>query len=107
MSILLISDDDRSALACELLAMQLRKRGKRCLTLAAPPASSLKASHSPLPPCEPQITMALDALLGTSLLEQASRDNRMTPSHWLLIGLVNIHTTEAESLRDWFSATVA
>ena len=42
-----------------------------------------------------------------SLLEQASRDNRMTPSHWLLIGLVNIHTTEAESLRDWFSATVA
>ena len=73
MSILLISDDDRSALACELLAMQLRKRGKRCLTLAAPaPASSLKASHSPLPPCEPQITMALDALLGSSLLEQAS-----------------------------------
>ena len=43
----------------------------------------------------------------TSLLEQASRDNRMTPSHWLLIGLVNIHTTEAESLRDWFSANVA
>ena len=72
MSILLISDDDRSALACELLARQLRKRGKRCLTLAAPPASSLKASHSPLPPCEPQITMALDALLDSSLLKQAS-----------------------------------
>ena len=73
MTILLISDDHQSALACELLALELRKRGKRCLTLATPEwASSLKATHSPLPPCNPQITMGLDALVGSSLLEQAS-----------------------------------
>ena len=73
MTILLISDDDRSALACELLALQLRKLGKSCLTLGtSAQASSLKALSSPLPTCEPQITMALDALVGSSLLEQTS-----------------------------------
>ena len=72
MSILLISDDDRSALACELLAQQLRQRGQHCLTLGLPaPAASLHAAHSPLPPSQPQITMALDALVGSRLLEQA------------------------------------
>ena len=72
MSILLISDDDRSALACELLAQQLHQRGQACLTLGLPtPAASLHAAHSPLPPCQPQITMALEALVGSSLLEQA------------------------------------
>ena len=73
MSILLISDDDRSALACELLAQQLRQRGQHCLTLGLPaPAASPHAAHSPLPPLQPQITMALDALVGSRLLEQAS-----------------------------------
>ena len=75
MSILLISDDDRSALACELLAQRLRQRGQRCLTIGLPtraePATAA-TRHSPLPPCQPQVTMLLEALVGSRLLEQAS-----------------------------------
>ena len=69
MSIVLISDDDHSRFACEQLARQLRHRGQSCLTVAAaPPATRL----SPLPPTQPDIAMAPEALLASPVLEQAS-----------------------------------
>ena len=69
MSIVLISDDDHSRFACEQLARQLRHRGQNCLTVAAaPPATRL----SPLPPTQPDIAMAPEALLVSPVLEQAS-----------------------------------
>ena len=66
MSILLISDDDRSALACELLAQRLRQRGQRCLTIGLPTRAeptTAATRHSPLPPCQPQVTMLLELQL--------------------------------------------
>ena len=69
MTILLISDDDRSALACNLLADQLRMRGQTCLTAGLPLDPT---RESPLPRSRPQIMLSLEALLTSSLLEQAS-----------------------------------
>ena len=69
MTILLVSDDDRSALACQLLAQQLEQRGQACLTIG--PALSSRRD-SPLPSVTPQIPLTLMDLLGHELLESAS-----------------------------------
>lgn len=69
MTILLISDDDRSALACQLLQQQLERCGQTCLTIG--PAHSPRR-HSPLPSITPQIPLTLMDLLGHELLESAS-----------------------------------
>ena len=69
MTILLVSDDDRSALACQLLAQQLEQRGQACLTIG--PALSSRR-HSPLPSITPQIPLTLMDLLGHELLNSAS-----------------------------------
>lgn len=69
MTILLVSDDDRSALACNLLADQLKRRGQGCLTVG-PPGSPLQ--ESPLPVQSPDIPLGLMDLLGTDLLNSAS-----------------------------------
>ena len=64
MTILLVSDDDRSALACQLLAQQLEQRGQTCLTIG--PALSARR-HSPLSTVTPQIPLSLMDLLGHEL----------------------------------------
>ena len=69
MTILLVSDDDRSAFACQLLAQQLRQRGQACLTVG-PGLSSRQ--DSPLPAVTPQIPLSLMDLLGHELLKSAS-----------------------------------
>ena len=69
MTILLISDGDRSSLACNLLAAQLQKRGRTSLTAGLPLDPT---RESPLPVSQPQIMVSLEALLAGSLLEQAS-----------------------------------
>ena len=69
MTILLISDDDRSALACNLLAAQLKKRGQTCLTAGL---SCDPKRDSPFPLSQPQVMLSPEALLTSSLLEQAS-----------------------------------
>ena len=69
MTILLVSDDDRSALACKLLAQQLEQRGQACLTIG--PALSSRRD-SPLPSVTPQIPLTLMNLLGHALLDSAS-----------------------------------
>ena len=69
MTILLVSDDDRSALACKLLADQLKRRGESCLTVGPLlPSSQL----SPLPVHSPEIPLGLMDLLGTDLMNTAS-----------------------------------
>lgn len=68
MTILLISDDDRSALACALLADQLTRRGQHCLTVGLPFS---RKWESPLPAIQPEIELSLEALLASNLLEQA------------------------------------
>ena len=69
MTILLISDGDRSALACNLLAAQLKKYGQPCLTAGL----SLDPSQdSPFPLSQPQVTLSPEALLASSLIEKAS-----------------------------------
>ena len=69
MTILLISDDDRSALACNLLAAQLKTRGQTCLTAGL---SLSPERDSPFPLSQPQVTLSLEALLASSLIEKAS-----------------------------------
>jgi hypothetical protein len=69
MTILFVSDDDRSALACQLLAQQLEQRGQKCLTIG--PALSSRRD-SPLPSVAPQIPLNLMDLLGHELLKSAS-----------------------------------
>ena len=69
MTILLFSDNDRSALACNLLANQLRSRGQPCLTAGLPPDPK---RESPLPSSQPQVCLSLDALLASDLLDQTS-----------------------------------
>ena len=69
MTILLVSDDDRGAFACQLLAQQLRQRGQACLTVG--PALSSRRD-SPLPAVTPQIPLSLMDLLGHELLTSAS-----------------------------------
>ena len=69
MTILLVSDDDRSALACQLLQQQLERCGQTCLTIG--PALSSR-QDSPLPSITPQIPLTLMDLLGHELLESAS-----------------------------------
>ena len=69
MTILLISDDDRSALACNLLAAELRKRGQICFTAGL---SLSPERESPFPSSRPQIILSLEALLTSSLLDKAS-----------------------------------
>ena len=69
MTILLVSDDDRSALACQLLQQQLERCGQPCLTIG--PALSSRRD-SPLPSVTPQIPLTLMDLLGHELLESAS-----------------------------------
>ena len=69
MTILLVSDDDRSALACQLLAQQLEQRGQTCLTIGT---ALSERQHSPLPTVTPQIPLSLMDLLGHELLESAS-----------------------------------
>ena len=69
MTILFVSDDDRSALACQLLAQQLEQRGQACLTIG--PALSSRRD-SPLPSVAPQIPLNLMDLLGHELLNSAS-----------------------------------
>ena len=69
MTILLVSDDDRSALACQLLQKQLEHCGQTCLTIG--PAFSSRR-HSPLPSFTPQIPLTLIDLLGHELLDSAS-----------------------------------
>ena len=67
MTILLVSDDDRSALACNLLADQLKRRGQGCLPSApwVPIAGESCLSVSEIP-------LGLMDLLGTDLLNSAS-----------------------------------
>ncbi len=69
MTILLVSDDDRSAQACQLLQQQLERCGQTCLTIG-PGLSSRR--DSPLPSVTPQIPLDLMNLLGHELLESAS-----------------------------------
>jgi len=69
MTILLISDSDRTAFACNLLAKQLEKRGKDCLTVGLPMD---QRRDSPLPFLRPQVILSLDNLLGSPLIERAS-----------------------------------
>ena len=69
MTILLISDDDRSALACNLLAAQLKTRGQTCLTAGL---SLDPERDSPFPLVQPQVTLSPEALLASSLVETAS-----------------------------------
>lgn len=69
MTILLISDNDRSALACDLLAAKLNQRGQTCLTAGL---SRDPNWESPFPVPQPQITLSLEALITSSLLEEAS-----------------------------------
>ena len=69
MTILLISDDDRSALACNLLAAQLKTRGQTCLTAGL---SVDPKRDSPFPLSRPQVTLSPEALLASSLVETAS-----------------------------------
>ena len=69
MTILLVSDDDHSAFACQLLAQQLRQGGHACLTVG--PALSSRRD-SPLPAATPQIPLTLMDLLGHELLKSAS-----------------------------------
>ena len=69
MTILLISDNDRSALACNLLAAQLKKRGQTCLTAGL---SFDPERDSPFPLAQPQVTLSPEALLASSLVETAS-----------------------------------
>jgi len=69
MTILLISDNDRSTFACSLLAEQLQIRGHDCLTVG--PELDLK-KESPLPFLRPQVNLSLDALLASNLIERAS-----------------------------------
>ena len=69
MTILLISDDDRSALACNLLAAQLKTRGQTCLTAGL---SFDPERDSPFPLSRPQVTLSPEALLASSLVETAS-----------------------------------
>ena len=69
MTILLVSDDDRSAMACKLLAQQLEQCGQACLTIG--PGLSPRRD-SPLPSVTPQIPLTLMNLLGHALLDSAS-----------------------------------
>ena len=69
MTILLISDDVRGSLACNLLADQLRKRGRRALTVGL---SLDPKRESPFPSSPPQITLSVEALPASQLIEQAS-----------------------------------
>ena len=69
MTILLVSDSDDSAFACNLLAEQLRRRGQTCLTVGQPLSSK---RESPLPLIQPQIHLPVEQLHGSQLLEQAS-----------------------------------
>jgi len=69
MTILLFSDCDRSALACNLLAEQFRKKGQPCLTVGHSPDTK---RESPFPALQPHICLSLEALLASSLIEQAS-----------------------------------
>jgi len=69
MTVLLISDNDQSAFACNQLAEQFKKRGHACLTIGL---AQDQKRDSPLPFLEPQVNLSLDALLASSLIERAS-----------------------------------
>lgn len=69
MTILLISDNDRSALACNLLAAQLSKRGQTCLTAGL---CLDQKRDSPFPLSQPQVTLSPEVLLASNLVETAS-----------------------------------
>ena len=62
MTIVLVSDSDDSAFACNLLAEQLRRRGQTCLTVGQPLSSN---RESPLPQIEPQIHFPVEQLHAT------------------------------------------
>ena len=69
MTILLISDNDRSALACNLLAAQLTKRGQTCVTAGV---SLDQKRDSPFPLSQPQVRLSPEVLLASSLVKTAS-----------------------------------
>ena len=68
MTILLVSDSDRGALACRLLAERLERAGQSCLTVGQ---GCSDGWESPLPPETPLIPMGLMDLVGTELLRNA------------------------------------
>ncbi|QNI95480.1 hypothetical protein SynA15127_02416 [Synechococcus sp. A15-127] len=68
MTIVLISDGGAEQHACRLLADRLEQQGQPCLTIGAPATGW----HSPWPAVRPQLEIPADALLGTTLLEEAT-----------------------------------
>jgi len=88
MTILLISDDDRSALACNLLAAQLKTRGQTCLTAGL---SVDPKRDSPFPLSQPQVTLSLEALLASSLVETASALGVFVKTPEKLKGFIESH----------------
>ena len=69
MTIVLISGGGAEQCACRLLADQLKQLGQACLTIGAPIPSEW---HSPWPAARPHLEIPADAVLGTSLLDDAT-----------------------------------
>ena len=69
MTIVLISGGGAEQCACRLLADQLKQLGQPCLTIGAPIPSEW---HSPWPAARPHLEIPADAVLGTSLLDDAT-----------------------------------
>ena len=68
MTVVLISDGGAEQYACRLLADRLEQLGQACLTIQAPQPQW----QSPFPRQHPKLEIAIDALLSSSLLEQAT-----------------------------------
>ena len=68
MTIVLISDGGAERYACRLLADRLKQLGQACLTIQAPQPQR----QSPFPKQQPQLEIAIDSLLSSSLLEQTT-----------------------------------
>ena len=68
MTVVLISDGGAEQYACRLLADRLEQLGQACLTIQAPQPEW----QSPFPRQHPKLEIAIDALLSSSLLEQAT-----------------------------------
>ena len=68
MTVVLISNGGAEQYACRLLADRLEQMGQACLAIQAPQPRW----QSPYPQQQPQLEMTIDALLSSSLLEQAT-----------------------------------
>ena len=94
MTILLVSDSDRGAFACRLLAERLERAGQSCLTVGQ---GCSDGWESPLPPETPLIPMGLMDLLGTELLRNAKAVGVFVECSDALKRFASAHRALAES----------